>query len=46
MRCQSLHDWVSQEDASGYEWSECAQCGAVGNSEVDDSEDRSYDYES
>jgi hypothetical protein len=27
--CTALHDWIWQEDASGYEFAECAQCGAI-----------------
>lgn len=39
--CTSLHDWIWQEDASGYEWAECAQCGAI-SSEYDEPDDESY----
>ena len=35
--CTSLHDWIWQEDASGYEWAVCAQCEAV-SSEYDEPE--------
>ena len=45
MSCNAMHDWVTQEDHTGYEWSECAQCGAVEHEGYDDSEDRTYDYE-
>ena len=34
--CTSLHDWISQEDPSGYEWAECAQCGAVSHPDYDE----------
>jgi hypothetical protein len=34
--CQSLHDWVSQEDPTGYEWAECAQCGAISKGDDED----------
>jgi hypothetical protein len=28
MSCQAMHDYVTQQDHTGYEWRECAQCGA------------------
>lgn len=42
--CTSLHDWISQEDPSGYEWAECAQCGAI-EYEDDDYDDPDWGTE-
>ena len=41
MSCQAMHDYVTQQDHTGFEWDECAQCGVTEGTVIDDSEDRS-----
>ena len=45
MSCQALHDWITQEDHTGYQWSECAQCGAAEYLEPDTNTDEDSEDE-
>ena len=42
-----MHDFITQQDHTGYEWAECAQCGAVDTATLereDDHDSRRDDY--